>query len=81
MYYIYIYMFKANFTTQRNLGKRWRTIQLLSNDRDLAQTEIMTKVRDRLIYNKKMYTQVKLYLCYCALKRDDKIILCSAIES
>ena len=61
-------MFKANFTTQRNLGKRWRTIQLLSNGRDLAQTEIMTKVRDWLIYNRKMYTQVKLYLCYCVLK-------------
>ena len=76
-------MFIANFTTQRNLGKRWRTIQLLSDGRDLAQTEleIMTKVRDWLIYRRKMYTQVKLYLCYCALKRDDKIILCSAIES
>ena len=41
MYYIYIcLMFIANFTTQRNLGKRWRTIQLLSDGRDLAQTEI-----------------------------------------
>ena len=74
-------MFKANFTTQRNLGKRWRTIQSLSNGRDLAQAEIMTKVRDWLIYRRKMYTQVKLYLCYCALKRDDKIVMCSAIES
>ena len=61
-------MFKANFTTQRNLGMRWRTIQSLSNGRDLAQTEIMTKVRDWLIYRRKMYTvytskTIPLLLC------------------